>query len=365
MKRSAHPEGRRHREAVSESNVIEEEQLVDSGTGLQPVRTARYTWGTDVSGTLQGAGGVGGLLRADEVVGTAAATTHYYWYDGNGNATGLMRANGTIDATYRYTAFGGKASETYTVGTFGERNRYRFSTKYLDNEVETVEGTYYYGYRHYAVAMGRWTARDPIGEAGGMNEMVFVLNDSTSGWDYLGLKNPYREKPDGAGIGGGGGGGGIGGLPGMPNNVGFPRLSPPPSPRPAVPHTSPRIPSPRPVPIPPPTTWPADEWADAGVDEVERERRRRKVRECRDLHGQYKKAQKGSRDYHKLDCCEAICNALSAAQDEVSGRSKYMDRDCDEVPWGGLSNHDQELLNAKSKLSNLHAKVQKHECSCN
>ena len=186
MKRSAHPEGRRHREAVSESNVIEEEQLVDSGTGLQPVRTARYTWGTDVSGTLQGAGGVGGLLRADEVVGTAAATTHYYWYDGNGNATGLMRANGTIDATYRYTAFGGKAAEAYTVGTFGERNRYRFSTKYLDSEVETVEGTYYYGYRHYAVAMGRWVSRDPIGERGGVNLLVMLSNGCVTRIDVLG-----------------------------------------------------------------------------------------------------------------------------------------------------------------------------------
>ena len=39
-------------------NVIEEEEITASAT-----RTVRYTWGTDVSGTMQGAGGVGGLLR--------------------------------------------------------------------------------------------------------------------------------------------------------------------------------------------------------------------------------------------------------------------------------------------------------------
>lgn len=101
-----------------------------------------------------------------------------------------MRVNGTIDATYRYTAFGGKAAETYTVGTFGERNRYRFSTKYLDNEVETVEGTYYYGYRHYAAAMGRWLSRDPIGEAGGVDLFVFLSNKASNTHDFLGLLCP-------------------------------------------------------------------------------------------------------------------------------------------------------------------------------
>jgi hypothetical protein len=45
---------------ASESNVIEEEEVTAART-----RTVRYTWGADVSGSLQGAGGVGGLLRSD------------------------------------------------------------------------------------------------------------------------------------------------------------------------------------------------------------------------------------------------------------------------------------------------------------
>jgi RHS repeat-associated protein len=92
------------------------------------------------------------------------------------------------NTTYRYTAFGGKASETYTAGTQGERNRYRFSTKYLDNEVETTEGTYYYRYRSYAVAMGRWLSRDPIGEDGGVNLYGMVGNSSVGSTDVLGLQ---------------------------------------------------------------------------------------------------------------------------------------------------------------------------------
>ena len=35
----------------------------------------RYVWGNDLSGTPQGAGGVGGLLAAADVVAEGAATT--------------------------------------------------------------------------------------------------------------------------------------------------------------------------------------------------------------------------------------------------------------------------------------------------
>jgi RHS repeat-associated protein len=169
-------------------NVVEEEE-----TAGATVRRVNYTWGTDLSGTMQGAGGVGGLLRADEVIGTAASTLHYYWYDGNGNVVGLMRSNGAVDAGYRYTAFGGKAETSINTATFAARNPYRFSTKYLDAEVEQTEGTYYYGYRHYVAALGRWPSRDPIGEEGGVNLYVASLNSIVDMIDLLGLA---PEKPD-------------------------------------------------------------------------------------------------------------------------------------------------------------------------
>ena len=58
-----------------------------------------YMWGPDLSGTLQGAGGVGGLLALD----SAAEGVHFVACEGNGNVTGLVDAsNGTRSATYEY-----------------------------------------------------------------------------------------------------------------------------------------------------------------------------------------------------------------------------------------------------------------------
>jgi RHS repeat-associated protein len=94
------------------------------------------------------------------------------------------------------SAFGGKAESTVTPGTYAERNRYRFSTKYLDDEVETVEGTYYYGYRHYLTALGRWDSRDPIKESGGINLYNFLLNGPTGTIDVLGLEPPEFPLPN-------------------------------------------------------------------------------------------------------------------------------------------------------------------------
>jgi RHS repeat-associated protein len=87
---------------------------------------------------------------------------------------------------YRYSAFGGKAEVTVNSSSFAARNPYRFSTKYLDAEVETTEGTYYYGYRHYATALGRWLSRDPIGERGGVNLYGMCYNNAVSWYDVLG-----------------------------------------------------------------------------------------------------------------------------------------------------------------------------------
>jgi len=53
-----------------------------------------YMWGSDLSGSLQGAGGVGGLLT----VSPGATTTHFVSYDGNGNVTGLTDGSGNISA---------------------------------------------------------------------------------------------------------------------------------------------------------------------------------------------------------------------------------------------------------------------------
>ena len=41
-------------------------------------------------------------------------------------------------------------------------NKFRFSTKYHDDEAEMI----YYGFRYYNATTGRWLSRDPSEEAG-------------------------------------------------------------------------------------------------------------------------------------------------------------------------------------------------------
>jgi len=145
-------------------NVIEE--TIAPATG--PVETAEHVWGTDLSGSAQGAGGVGGLLLRE----SSATGASYYHYDGNGNVTALTSTAGTIQAAYTYGPFG----ETLrAVGPLAQANPWRFSTKYQDDET----GLLYYGYRFYNPTDGRWLNRDPIGEDGGMNLYGFLNNSAT------------------------------------------------------------------------------------------------------------------------------------------------------------------------------------------
>jgi RHS repeat-associated protein len=131
---------------------------------------------------LQGAGGVGGLLLAEEVSGGNTTARHYH-YDGNGNVTEITELAGAKVASYRYDAYGNTLAAT---GPYSAQNRYRFSTKPLDSEV-TGAPLYYYGYRYYDPITGSWPSRDSIGERGGVNLYAIVRNNSVNRIDRLGL----------------------------------------------------------------------------------------------------------------------------------------------------------------------------------
>ncbi len=118
-----------------------------------------FTWGADLNGSLQGAGGIGGLISMTVQSGTLAGT-YFYCYDGNGNVVALVNAaDGTLAAQYEYGAFGELIRAT---GPLAFLNPFRFSTKYQDDET----GFLYYGYRYYNPTTGRWLSRDPLGEIG-------------------------------------------------------------------------------------------------------------------------------------------------------------------------------------------------------
>ncbi|MCZ7593235.1 MAG: RHS repeat-associated core domain-containing protein [Kiritimatiellae bacterium] len=137
-----------------------------------------YVWGLDLSGTPQGAGGVGGLLA--RVRQENIPHPLYYASDANGNITDVLNTNGTLAAHYEYDPFGNIVALS---GDLAGINPFRFSSKYWDEEV----GVYYYGYRFYSPEMARWINRDPIEERGGLNLYVLAQNTPANTIDPLGL----------------------------------------------------------------------------------------------------------------------------------------------------------------------------------
>jgi RHS repeat-associated protein len=176
-------------------NLIEERVFNASGALTEQ---QLYTRGRDLSGSLQGAGGVGGLLLAEEipVSGSGSPIAHYPGFDGNGNVVLMTTASGAVEGQWRYGAFGRTVSSSAASGSYGARQPWRFSGKYLDGEVETRSGVAYYGFRHYFPELGRWPSRDPIGERGGVNLFGFNYNSPTNDIDVLG-REPGKLDPGG------------------------------------------------------------------------------------------------------------------------------------------------------------------------
>jgi RHS repeat-associated protein len=159
-----------------------------------------YVWGVDLSGDLQGAGGVGGLLAVRTASSAAGSlVTHFAAADGNGNIVALVDSrDGRNSARYEYGPFG---EPLRADGPVAEANPFRFSTKFTDAET----GLLYYGLRYYVPDTGRWLSRDPLGEQGGVNLYGFVQNAPTTWCDPLGLalyafdgtnNNAYRDTAD-------------------------------------------------------------------------------------------------------------------------------------------------------------------------
>jgi RHS repeat-associated protein len=146
--------------------------MIQESTGTQ---TNSYVYGLDLSSSMQGAGGIGGLLSAS-LNGTQA----FYFYDANGNVSDLAATNGTSLAHYEWDPYG---NATVSSGSLASVNPFRFSTKYTDEETELL----YYGFRYYSPMLGRWVSRDPLGEGGGLHTYVFVSNAPLNSYDKYGL----------------------------------------------------------------------------------------------------------------------------------------------------------------------------------
>ncbi len=149
----------------------------DSTGGTFGVRLRSYVWGLDLSWSLQGGGGVGGLLATVTASGLVNMAVH----DGNGNIMGLTdRSTGTVNAAYEYSPFGETLRST---GLYAQQNPFRFSSQYTDDET----GLICYGRRYYDPKTGRWFSRDPKEELGGLHLFAFCKNNPVNHWDFLGF----------------------------------------------------------------------------------------------------------------------------------------------------------------------------------
>ena len=152
-----------------------------------------FVWGLDLSGSQDGAGGVGGLLLERQFVGPQGSGCQFPCYDGNGNVVALVASDGSLSARYEYAGFGEVLRCT---GLLADSNPLRWSTKYCDAE----SGLSYYGARFYSPALGRWLNADPTGEQGGLNLHGFCANapinciDTLGCSAYLTVRDLYRVK---------------------------------------------------------------------------------------------------------------------------------------------------------------------------
>jgi RHS repeat-associated protein len=169
---------------VYDGNVVIQERDLNNW----PATT--YTRGKDLSGSLEGAGGIGGLLSMtlNGAAGPLSSNSMYYHSDGNGNVTALIAPSQTIVAKYIYDAFGNVISKS---GQYADANPYRFSSK----EAHPASGLVYYLYRYYDPNLQRWLNQDPIGERGGINLYGFVGNDPVNRVDPLGLTFVVSPTP--------------------------------------------------------------------------------------------------------------------------------------------------------------------------
>jgi RHS repeat-associated protein len=124
-----------------------------------------YTWGPELSDTLQGAGG----LLAIDVGGAVPAA----------NFPRTETAPGNVTTLYDYSPFGLTVSRS---GPAADANTYRFSTKCQDGT-----GLSYYGYRYYDAGLGRWTRRDVFGEGLSWNLFSFLKGRVLDLMDPFGL----------------------------------------------------------------------------------------------------------------------------------------------------------------------------------
>jgi RHS repeat-associated protein len=127
------------------------------------------TWTTPLARYAHGPGVDQPLLR------TTATGTQAFHPDGLGSIIGLTDTTGTLTAWTKYDPWGTVLSSSGTIPQYGYTGREPDGT-----------GLIYYRARAYDPTLGRFTQRDPIGLAGGLNPYVYVGNNPVNFTDPTG-----------------------------------------------------------------------------------------------------------------------------------------------------------------------------------
>ncbi|MCS7017461.1 MAG: hypothetical protein NZM42_15270, partial [Gemmatales bacterium] len=128
---------------ASETRYVYDGLLIVQERNAGHVPQISYARGQDLSGTLEEAGGIGGLLaryRHSTSSPYAINGSSFYHADGNGNVTYLASSAGGTDAAYRYDPFGRWQAHT---GSYAGANVMRFSSKpWLAHNGSATDGLY-------------------------------------------------------------------------------------------------------------------------------------------------------------------------------------------------------------------------------
>jgi RHS repeat-associated protein len=131
---------------------------------------------------------------------TSGGTTYYLTYDQVGSLRVVAEASGNVVKTIDYDSFGNIINDTNPLFEIP----FGFAGGLQDRDTGLVR----FGFRDYDPDIGRWTAKDPIGFAGGDTDLFgYCLNDPINWTDPDGL----LVVPGPTGVVGGAIVGGIGG----------------------------------------------------------------------------------------------------------------------------------------------------------